>query len=77
MAEITEVSVEFASLAIRHLDETYGPRLAGEPLVEFMDLLGRSEAVYRTLPRVREGVHIMGDNVHRGGGRYINGRCEG
>jgi len=53
MAEITEVSVEFAALAIRHLDETYGRRLAGEGLVEFMDLLGRAEAVYRSLPEVK------------------------
>jgi len=66
MGKITEVSVEFAALAINHLDEQYGPKAAGAGITEFMDLLGRAEAVYRALPEARKDVHIMGDNVQSG-----------
>lgn len=54
MVEITEVSVEFLVVCIRHLDEVNGSRVAAPPLSEVADLLGRAEQLYLTLPRVKE-----------------------
>ena len=53
MPEITEVSVPFCVVAIRHLGSEYGLRMADDPtFIEFMDLLGKAERAFKELPRV-------------------------
>ena len=56
------MSAMFLSMAIYHLTEEYGNRIAEHSaFIEFADLLGQAEAKWQEIPKV----HIMGDNVHR------------
>lgn len=54
VVEITELSVEFFVVCIRHLDATNGPRGAAPALSKVADLLGQAEQLYKTLPKVKE-----------------------
>lgn len=69
MTEITPVSVNFLVLCTRHLDAANGERLIGPELIEFADLLGRAERLYKAMPLavpkgIRTCYHPLTDEFH-------------